>query len=363
MPLRKKRITKPDGRDLWFYAFDEEEPLVVNRDGPAAIESAGLELRWNPILQEWNALAPQRQERTFLPPDDYCPLCPTREGGQPTEVPAARFELAVFENRFPSMERHPARPGRAESFEARAAAGASEVVVYTPVHSTTLAQLPLARIQQLIDVWTDRYEELASRREVEYVLIFENRGVEIGVTLTHPHGQIYAFPFVPPVPARELRSAATYRRRRGSCPHCDIVRAEIGSGDRIVAANDSCVAFVPYYARLPYEVHVVPRAHRSALPELTRRERRDLAGLLRAVVQTYDALWSRPMPFVMVMHQRPVNGRRYPGCHLHIEFLPPYRSADRLKYLAGCETGAGMYIVDARPEQTAAELRKMAPTR
>jgi UDPglucose--hexose-1-phosphate uridylyltransferase len=213
----------------------------------------------------------------------------------------------------------------------------------------------------LIDVWTDRYEELGARQEVEYVFIFENRGPEIGVTLSHPHGQIYAFPYIPPYVARELAAVARYRRARRRCLHCDIVAAELTDGRRIVCANDGVVAFVPYFARYPYEVQVAPRAHRRSLRDLTAQERDELAGVLKSVLLKYDDLWGRPMPLMMLMHQQPTDGKRHPGCHLHVEFVPPYRSRDRLKYLAGCETGAGTFIMDARPEETAQELRWARP--
>jgi UDPglucose--hexose-1-phosphate uridylyltransferase len=148
--------------------------------------------------------------------------------------------------------------------------------------------MPIERVERLVDVWTDRYRELATRREVQYVLIFENRGEEIGVTLTHPHGQIYAFPFVPPVPARELAAAARYRREKGMCLHCGIVAAETKAGRRVVFANGGFVAFVPYYARYPYEVHIVSRQHRSSLLELSGDEQRDLAVALQTTLRKYD---------------------------------------------------------------------------
>ncbi len=358
MPLQRTRITKPDGRQLWYYSWDRAPPQVIaNRKAPG-LESAGLELRWNPVLEDWIVVAPERQERTFLPPAEYCPLCPTRDAKWPTEVPSAEYQIAVFENRFPSFDRRAPKAPRARApFATERALGAAEVVLYSSQHEASLGELPSEQVERLVDVWVDRYAGLAARREVAYVLIFENRGEEIGVTLTHPHGQIYALPYVPPQAQREVTSAARYRREHKRCLHCDVVAAETKARERVVAANEGFVAFVPFYARWPYEVHVASREHRASLLELTADERRDLASMLRTVVRTYDALWDRPMPFVMVMHQRPADGKRYPGCHFHIEFTPPYRSRDKLKYPAGCETGAGTFIIDARAEETAAELR------
>jgi UDPglucose--hexose-1-phosphate uridylyltransferase len=362
MSFQRTAITRPDGRRLWYYSWDRPPPTVTASSNALALESEGLGLRWNPVLEEWIVVAPERQERTFLPPAAYCPLCPTRDASWPTEVPSDEYELVVFENRFPTFRRDAPKAGSARKpFAAERARGASEVVLYSPEHEASLGELPARQAERLVEVWTDRYRELAARREVAYVLIFENRGEEIGVTLTHPHGQIYAFPFVPPQAQRELSAAARYRRAHKRCLHCDIVAPEVKARERIVAANEGFVAFVPFFARWPYEVHVVSREHRGSLLELSEEEQRDLAALLRTVLQKYDHLWGAPMPFAMVMHQRPADGKRYPGCHLHIEFTPPYRSRGKLKYLAGCETGAGTFINDTRAEETAAELRWAEP--
>jgi UDPglucose--hexose-1-phosphate uridylyltransferase len=362
MSLQKTRIVKPDGRRLWLYSWDKRAPREPASVGGPALEAGGLELRWNPVLEEWIVVAPERQERTFFPPDEYCPLCPTRDATRPTELPAIDYEIAVFENRFPSFSKSAARPARTRPpYAAAKASGSAEVVVYSSEHGATLSEMSQERVERLVEVWTDRYRELAARREVQYVLIFENRGEEIGVTLTHPHGQIYAFPFVPPVPARELSAAARYRRANGTCLHCDIVAAETKARQRVVAVNDGFVVFVPYYARYPYEIQIVSRRHHASLLELSESERRDLAAALQTILRKFDNLWSRPMPFVMVLHQRPSDGRRYPGCHLHVEFTPPYRDREKLKFLAGCETGAGVFINDARAEETAEELRRAEP--
>jgi len=177
------------------------------------------ELRWHPLLREWVATATHRQDRTFFPPPEFCPLCPTRPGGVPTEIPAEDFAIAVFENRFPSLSPRPPEPAVAGSdlSPVQAAAGACEVVVYTADHAATLAELPVARIELLIRVWIDRTRELGARPEIAYVFPFENKGEAIGVTLAHPHGQIYGYPFVPPVPARELAAMREHRARTGRC--------------------------------------------------------------------------------------------------------------------------------------------------
>ena len=204
------------------------------------------ELRFNELRDEQVAYAIHRQERTFLPSAGRCPLCPTRPGGPETEIPFDRFEIAVFDNRFPAFEQP---------------LGAAEVVVYTDSHEGSLGTLPAERAEALMWVWRHRYLELGAREDVHYVLIFENRGVEVGVTLHHPHGQIYGYPFLPPVPQLELSAD---QRLRGCAP-CALLREELAGGRRVIYENEHVVAYVPYAARWAYEVHVVLREHRPNL--------------------------------------------------------------------------------------------------
>jgi UDPglucose--hexose-1-phosphate uridylyltransferase len=317
------------------------------------------ELRWHPLLEEWVITATHRQERTFHPPPEYCPLCPTRPGLPPTEVPDPDYEIVVFENKFPSLLREPPAPAVEPTpfSPVRASEGVCEVVLYTADHNATLTELPLERIVQLIYVWRDRYQELSRRPEVQYVFIFENKGREIGVTLGHPHGQIYAYPFIPPKIERELHAQRRHRRRTGRCLLCEIVAFEVAQRVRIVEENAHWVAMVPFFARYPYEVWIVPRAHRRDLLELEEQEIEPLGTILKRVLMRYDGLWGFSMPYVMAQHPRPSDGKPHRAWHFHIEFYPPYRTPDKLKYLAGSESGAGVFINDTLPEQTAAELR------
>jgi UDPglucose--hexose-1-phosphate uridylyltransferase len=360
--VNKIRIDRADGRYVYFYAFDEPAPVTLDVDEQARADDQ-IELRWNALLGEQVIVSTGRQDRTFLPPAEYCPLCPTAGADAfATELPAATYEIAVFENRFPSFR--PAAPAVTDESRLNrrtAASGVCEVIVYSPQHDATLASLSQRHVRRLIDVWTDRYAKLAARPEVQYVFMFENRGKEIGVTLTHPHGQIYAFPFAPPRVEIERASAAAHHATTGRCLVCDLVAEEQTFGQRIVAAAEGFVAYVPFAARLPYEVHVAATAHRQSLLELTDGERDGLVALLRVVQSKYDNLWGFPMPYTMSMHQRGADGIDRPGDHLHIEFMPPYRTKDKLKYLAGVETGAGTYINDTAPEEKAAELRAAEP--
>jgi UDPglucose--hexose-1-phosphate uridylyltransferase len=288
------------------------------------------EIRFDELRGEPVVYATARQERTFLPDSGDCPLCPTRPGGPVTEIPTPSYEIAVFENRFPALA---------------APRGAAEVVVYTDRHDGSFAALPAARARLLMEVWRERCEELLARPEVEYVMAFENRGVEVGTTLHHPHGQIYAYPFLPPVARREREADV----RLGGCAVCALCARELGGGGpRVVLASSAVVAYVPYAARWPYEVHVVAVEHRPGLAACAPAELDAFANVLQAVARGYDALFDRPFPYVMVLHQ---------DGHLHAEFYPPLRTAQKLKFIAGSELGAGTFAVDVLPERSAELLR------
>lgn len=294
------------------------------------------ELRFDQLRRELIAYNTERNDRTFLP-TTFCPLCPSGSSGD-SEIPLEDFEVVVFENRFPALD------------------SGCEVIVYTTDHHSTLAQLSLERVRLLVDVWADRYSALGSRSEVDYVYIFENKGEEMGVTLHHPHGQIYALPFIPPVATAELAASREHAATTGRCLHCDQIAEEL-LGERVIVERDSMVAFVPHAARWPFEVHIYPLRHVSSLPELDTVERDALAAMLLTVTAAYDRHFGFSTPYVMAMHQAPTDGRAWPEAHLHIEFYPPHRRADRLKYLAGVELGAGTFVNDTRPEETAAQLR------
>ena len=321
------------------------------------------QLRWNPNLREWVAYATHRQDRTFLPPAEHCPLCPTKPGGFPTEVPREHYDIVVFENKFPSFSPDAAEPDEAGSSLAPTAPGRGvcEVVLYSDDHDATLAGLSERRIRNLIEVWADRYMELGALDFVDYVFIFENKGEAIGVTLRHPHGQIYAYPFIPPRPKRELESAREYREDHGGCLHCDLLSGEFSDGRRLVEKGEHFAAFVPFYARFPYEVHLYAHRCMPCIADLNGDERRDLARVLKRVLAVYDVLFDKSLPYMMVMHQAPTDGKDHEGvAHFHIEFYPVNRTAEKLKYLAGSETGAGVFVVDDLPEATARKLREAA---
>ncbi len=322
------------------------------------------ELRWNPLLGEWLATATARQNRTFLPPADFCPLCPTAPGGFPTEIPESDYDIVVFENQFPSLQPQPPAPAIAgsELYPTEKSFGECEVIVYTPHHNSTLAAEPVERIYKLVQVWTDRFAELSALEFVEYVFIFENKGEAIGVTLHHPHGQIYAYPFVPPKIKTQLVQAEKYQAEKKRNLFDVIIEEEKKDGRRLIAENASFVAYVPFFARYPYETHITAKRNFSSLTAMKQAEQIDLAAILKQVLAAFDRLFGVSFPYIMSLMQSPADGGDYDYFRFHIEFYPPLRSATKLKYLAGSEAAAGMFINDTLAEEKAAELRGLVET-
>lgn len=357
------------------------------------------ELRYHPFLDQWVITATHRQERTFHPPADYCPLCPTKPGGFPTEVPFESYDIVVFENKFPSLSPHPPEPEVHGSWltPVRQSCGVCEVVLYSQDHNSTFATLSFAQVRKLTRVWKERYVDLADRDYVDYVFIFENKGKEIGVTLSHPHGQIYAYPYIPPTLELELVAERAHFEKHNRPLMADVLAQEgIGVEDygridpisslkeaplitgeltaesparnqgenRIVWQNATFVALVPFFARYPYEVWVTPKRHISSLRHMTEDDLDDLGEALLVVTRKYDKLFGFSMPYIMAMHQEP-GAHGYAFNWFHVEFYPPYRTANKLKYLAGSEAAAGAFINDTLPEVTSKTLRDLdyAPIR
>ena len=353
-----RALTKPDGRRLLVYSRRPiDERLAAPSPSPEpAFPNAHF--RWHPLRGEWIAYATHRQHRTFLPPPEYNPFGPTIAGAPPTELPDGDYDAAVFENLFPTltMEAHdpPSLP-----VKTLPGIGVCEVVVFTRDAAGSLGALPLDHIELLVEVWADRYRTLGASAAIKYVFPFENRGVEVGVTLHHPHGQIYAYPFVPPVAARELVEQRAYLDEHGRGLLETIVAGELDGGARVLYAGERTAAFVPACARYPYEVWIATRTAVASVADLDADGRADFARALKTVLLKYDGLWRRPFPYVMAFHQAPTDGEPHPEAHLHVELYPPYRMRDRLKFLAGSEIGAGVFTVDADPDGTAAELRRV----
>lgn len=357
----KQFLRKSDGRYLILYW---EKPTTATLLEDKCLDSktnttSSNQLRWNPVLEEWVGVAVGRQTRTFFPPDDFCPLCATKEGEFTSEIPLANYEIAVFQNKFPAFTSGLVEVPKDDFYLLALPEGECEVVVYSPNHQATLTDLSVLEIENLIKVWADRFCELGAQEHVKYVYIFENKGREIGVTLPHPHGQIYAFPFVPPIPEKELKASEKYWLSKQKCLFCEILEKEKSYQARIIIENEAFLAFIPFYARWPYETHIYSKRHVNAITDFNSLERNLLANLLKKLLSSFDRLWQRSFPYIMLMHQRPTDGKNYDFYHFHIEFYPPYRTQDKLKYLAGVEAGCGVFLNDSQAEEKAIELRNI----
>ena len=330
------------------------------------------EERWHPLREEWVIVAAHRQNRPWsgevvdqksvvIP--EYvsdCYLCPgnARVGGQVNDAYSGVF---VFDND------HPCVGGDAPDvlevpmglYRNRPALGIARVVCYSPKHNTTLAELAVPDVDALLAVWQDQYRELGGRPEIEHVLVFENKGEAVGVSNPHPHSQIYATNFVFKTIENEARASQKYLGETGRVLFRDILKAEAEDGRRIIYENDSAIAFLPYFARYAYEVFVAPKETHGSLADLSVAERVDFAEVLKHVLVKFDNLWQMPFPYVMPLHQAPIDGGDYSGFHFHIEFHPPLRKPNLLKYLAGPEIGGGNFLSDTSPEEKAAELRNL----
>jgi len=328
------------------------------------------EERWHPLREEWVIIAAHRQDRPWsggtvtraeeaLPsyvPDCY--LCPgnSRVSGA---VNPQYEQTFVFDNDHPcvSLEAPPAIETHSDVYRSRPAQGIARVVCYSPKHNLTLAELTADEIQQLLNVWREQYIELGRLANINHVLIFENKGEVVGVSNPHPHCQIYATNFVFKTIETEARVSRRYLEETGRVLFQDIITAEQQAGTRIIVENETAIAFLPYFARYAYEVFVAPKTRHPSLATLPANEMRDFASVLKDVLVRFDNLWQMPFPYVMPLHQAPTDGGDYSGFHFHIEFHPPLRKPNLLKFLAGPEIGGGNFLSDTSPDEKAAELR------
>ena len=369
-PLFRRTATRlSDGRELIY--FDDSEPRRSR--GPAdlraltAVERGG-EVRWDARVGQWVALAAHRMDRTHQPSGGENPLAPTRDGRR-TEIPADDYDVVVFENRFPSFAGPPAAATLLDGeplWPRRAAAGRCEVLSFSPDPAASLGDVGPTRMRTVIEAWADRTRELALLDGVEQVFCFENRGAEIGVTLPHPHGQIYAYPFLPPDTVAVLGQLRRHRAATGRNLLDDLLAAELRSGRRLVAEGERWVAYVPAAARWPVELEVAPRRHVPDLCALTDPERAELAEFYPELLRRLDRYFtdedgaSMPLPYVSAWHQAPVRAGR-DEFRLHLRLFSVRRSAGKLKYLAGSESAMGVWINDTTPEAIADRLRELAP--
>ncbi len=326
------------------------------------------EERWHPLREEWVIVAAHRQSRPWSgaeitgqaprPPafEPSCYLCPgnARVSGARNPAYAGTF---VFDNDHPCVGEQAPRDlaPPAGIYRSRPATGVARVVCYSPRHDLTLAELDVDGVDDLLRTWQEQMRELATHPDVSYVLIFENKGEAVGVSNPHPHCQIYATNFTFKYIETELAAGRKHLDQTGRVLFQDILAAERQDGRRILVQQGAAIAFVPYFARYAYETYVAPLRSVATIADLDDTERRDLATVLRDVVIRFDNLWRMPFPYVMVLHQAPVKGDGT-GSHFHIEFHPPLRRPNLLKYLAGPEIGGGNFLSDTSPEEKANEL-------
>lgn len=356
--MRRTTTRLADGRELIYFSTDGTDEPVPPEDRRTLPElPPASQIRYDPLLDEWVAVAAHRQARTMLPPSDECPLCPSTPD-RATEVPASHYEVVAFENRFPAFSYRDgvvAENGDGLT-ERRPGAGRCEVVCYTADHDASFAQLSPERVRLVVDVWADRTAALAQLPGVEQVFCFENRGEEIGVTLHHPHGQIHAFPFVAPRTLRMLATARRHHERTGRSVYADLLAAERSAGRRLVAANEHWTAFVPAFARWPFEVHVYPHRQVPDIPALADTERDAFGPVYLEVLRRLDAVYGVPMPYVSGWHQAPVHQGR-DLAYLHLQLFSNRRAPGKLKYPAGTEAAMGVFLNDVDPDDAARLLR------
>lgn len=355
-----------DGRELLYFDASDAS-AAVHRDPAAVADTRGLparggtgDARFDALTGEWVAVAAHRQSRTHLPPADQCPLCPTTEHNQ-SEIPAPEYEVVVFENRFssfgPSLGGLPKAAGWGITAPAH---GRCEVVAFDSAHEGSFGSLTPARARTVVDAWAHRTEALSALDGIRQVFCFENRGEDIGVTLLHPHGQIYAYPFIPP------RSAVMARAARAHYDAVDgretllagMLSAERESGERMILEGKHFSAYVPFAARWPLEVHLVPHRQVADLAALADDERDELTTIYLDLLGRVDRLYSTPTPYIAAWHQAPLDPVLRPASRLHLQLTSPRRAEDKLKFLAGSEAAMGAFINDTTPEQVAASLRK-----
>jgi UDPglucose--hexose-1-phosphate uridylyltransferase len=328
------------------------------------------EERWHPLREEWVIIAAHRQNRPWsgetlsraeekVP--EYvadCYLCPgnSRVSGKQNPDYDSVF---VFDNDHPCVgsgaPQALAKP--AGIYKNRAADGIARVVCYSPKHNLTLAELEPPEVEKLLTAWQRQYVDLASHPNINHVLIFENKGEAVGVSNPHPHCQIYATNFVFKTIETEARASARHFGETGNHLFQDIIAAEHQDGRRIIAENETAIAFLPYFARYAYEVYVAPKKTHPSLADLSDAEVADFAEVLRETLIRFDNLWQMPFPYVMPLHQAPTDGGNHSAFHFHIQFHPPLRKPNLLKYLAGPEIGGGNFLSDTSPEEKAAELK------
>jgi UDPglucose--hexose-1-phosphate uridylyltransferase len=350
------RTTLADGRELLFFSLPGHTPApVADRRPLPPWEPGQSQLRFDQTTGQWVVIAARRQDRTYKPPPDQCPLCPGPTG-LTSEVPAPDYDVVVFENRFPSLSGAGETASVPAGFVPLPGNGRCEVICFSSNHAGSFAELPLPHARLVVDAWRDRTSALLAVPGVQQVFCFENRGEEIGVTLAHPHGQIYGYSFLTPRTAAMMEQAAAYK---GGNLFADLLASEVADGSRIVARTELFTAFVPFAARWPVEVHIYPNRFVHNLVDLSDDELDDFAQIYLDVLRRFDRMYSTPLPYISALHQYADTDTLREG-YFHIELMSIRRSAVALKYLAASESAMDAFIGDVLPEAVAERLRQLA---
>lgn len=383
-PMRITRTQLADGRELLYFddtpefvSGERTRTLVDERELPAA--SSASDLRQDPLTGAWYTYAAHRMNRTFMPPANENPLAPTRPGQLPTEIPADDYDVVVFQNRFPSLAQAESQPGTGAGSAAGTDApvfvpskpghGRCEVVCFTPDSQVSFRDLPYTRARTIVEAWAHRTKELSALPGIEYVYPFENRGEEIGVTLQHPHGQIYAYPFVPERATQIAARAQEFREAHGGAgtdaetgPDLfdHILECEHADGQRVVVQGEYFTAFVPAAAKWPVEIMLVPHRAVPNFAELHNAEKDELTRMYLDILARMDRFFDgvERTPYIASWNQAPVNAPE--DGRLHLQLFSLMRSPGRMKFLAGSESGQGAWISDTTPERIAARFREVA---
>jgi UDPglucose--hexose-1-phosphate uridylyltransferase len=356
-----------DGRDILFFSLAGHEPTPVTDVRPLPERrDQQSQVRFDRQTGQWVAIAALRQDRTYKPSADQCPLCPSVTGAV-SEVPASDYDVVVFENRFPSLSGADGLPFSLPSVDGSVGAdgfisapghGRCEVISFSSSHTASFADLEPAHARLVVDAWRHRTADMMSRPGIEQVFCFENRGEEIGVTLTHPHGQIYGYPYLAPRAAQMLAEARRYREHHGGNLFSDILAREAADGSRVIARTEHFTAFVPFAARWPVEVHLYPNRFVHHLGDLEEAELDAFAAMYREVLGRFDRMYPTPLPYISALHQYRDTEAQRDG-YFHVELMSVRRSATKLKFLAGSESAMDAFIGDVTPESVAERLREL----
>jgi len=311
------------------------------------------EIRWNPLIKDWVMISSNRQDRPQMP-KKFCPFCIGSD-----KVPED-YDVLMYENDFPALSQNPSEPDDVKTnlFKVQKAYGKCEVILYSSKHTVTLPELSVSHVKKLIELWTERYIEIQKDQKIKFIFIFENRGEIVGVTMPHPHGQIYGYPFIPKKVELELSSCKEYYEKTNNCLICGLNKEEITVDKRVIFYDEHFVVYLPFYSEYPYGVHIVSKRHIGNFAEFNDEEKISFARTLRNSVGMLDSLFDKPFPYMMCIYQSPVNyedtSKYY---HFHVEFFPPMRSEDKIKYNASSETGAWAHCNTTAPEEKASELK------